>query len=115
MALGRKTGGRKKGTPNKANAARAALLSQALDGEDPLLFFADVLRNKEAPLELRFAAAKELAPYRHPRLSSTEANVNANVTYADLLDMVAKEEAKAKGCAQEAAVDLQAAVAMARG
>jgi hypothetical protein len=33
---------------------------------------ADVLANEQAPLELRFQAAKELAPYVHPRLASVE-------------------------------------------
>jgi hypothetical protein len=35
--------------------------------------FADLLKNESAPLELRFAAAKELAPYVHPKLASIEA------------------------------------------
>ena len=70
----KKTGGRKKGTPNKKNAARAELLaSLKVSGHDPIAFFTSILRNKSAPLDLRFASAKELAPYVHPKLSSIEA------------------------------------------
>jgi 8-oxo-dGTP pyrophosphatase MutT (NUDIX family) len=32
----------------------------------------DLLANEEAPLDLRFQAAKELAPFVHPKLASTE-------------------------------------------
>jgi hypothetical protein len=38
-------------------------------GRDAITFFSELLRNEEAPLELRFQAAKELAPYVHPKLS----------------------------------------------
>jgi hypothetical protein len=69
-----KTGGRQKGTPNKKNADRARLLAELkVDGKDPVSFFASILKNEDAPLDLRFAAAKELAPYAHPKLSSIEA------------------------------------------
>jgi hypothetical protein len=69
----KKTGGRQKGTPNKKNAARAEILaSLKVSGHDPIAFFTSILRNKSAPLDLRFQAAKELAPYVHPELSSVE-------------------------------------------
>jgi hypothetical protein len=69
-----KTGGRQKGTPNKRTVERRrALEAIRASGKDPLTFFGDLLRNEAAPLDLRFAAAKELAPYVHPRLSSVEA------------------------------------------
>ena len=38
-------------------------------------FFADLLGNEAAPLDLRFQAAKELAPFVHPRLASVEARM----------------------------------------
>lgn len=74
MAKGRKTGGRKKGTPNKNNYGRQqALQKLKASGKDPVTFFAQILANESAPLELRFASAKELAPYMHPKLASIEA------------------------------------------
>jgi hypothetical protein len=72
----KKTGGRQKGTPNKKTAERAKIIAAiTASGKDPITFFADLLRNESAPLDLRFAAAKELAPYVHPKLASIEARV----------------------------------------
>ena len=69
-----KTGGGKKGTPNKRTVQRQQLLANIkASGTDPISFFSDLLQNESVPLELRFQAAKELAPYVHPRLSSIEA------------------------------------------
>jgi hypothetical protein len=65
--------GRPKGSRDKGKAAIAALT--ALGGETPIALWTSVLTNKEAPLELRLAVARDLAPYVHPKLSSTEAKV----------------------------------------
>jgi hypothetical protein len=63
----RKTGGRKKGTPNKRTVERNRQLADLkVSGQDPIAFFTSILRNESAPLDLRFQAAKELAPYVHP-------------------------------------------------
>ena len=71
-----KTGGRQKGTPNKRTAERqAAIAAIKASGKSPIDFFNDLLKNEEAPLELRFSAAKELAPYVHPKLASVESRV----------------------------------------
>jgi len=68
-----KTGGRKAGTPNKRTVERQrAIEAIKASGRDPISFFADLLRNEAAPLELRFQAAKELAPYVHAKLASVE-------------------------------------------
>src|SRR5215813_9832431 len=70
----KKSGGRQKGTPNKRTVerqeARAAIRAS---GKTPMAFFADILGNEQALLDLRFAAARELAPFVHPKLSSIEA------------------------------------------
>lgn len=59
-----KTGGRKKGTPNK----RTQILEQkAAEGITPLDFLLSVLRNEELPVEIRLDAAKAAAPFIHPR------------------------------------------------
>ena len=69
----RKTGGRQKGTPNKRTAERQeAIAVIKASGTSPMAFFADLLGNEQAPLELRFQAAKELAPFVHPKLASVE-------------------------------------------
>lgn len=68
-----KTGGRKKGTPNKANTAQAArAVALAASGLTPLEYMLHILRNESADKVDRFEAAKAAAPYIHPRLAAIE-------------------------------------------
>ena len=70
MARGRKTGGRQKGTRNRATEeARAAA---AASGIVPLDYMLAVMRDPAADHKRRDAMAIAAAPYLHPRLSSTE-------------------------------------------
>ena len=70
MAKGVKTGGRKKGTPNKASAAKAAAV--AASGLTPMEFMLQTMRDIGQPLNVRLDAAKSCAPYVHPKLSAVE-------------------------------------------
>ncbi len=70
MARGAKYGGRVKGTPNKATAAKAEAIASS--GLTPLDFMLDVMRDQRNPLHLRASAAKDAAPYVHPRLANIE-------------------------------------------
>lgn len=70
MALGQKTGGRQKGTPNKATAAKVQEI--AATGETPLDYMLRIMRDNLLDYELRFEAAKAAAPYVHPKLSAVE-------------------------------------------
>ncbi len=63
-----KTGGREKGTPNKASTKREAEIKAS--GLTPLDFMLKVLRDESAPDEDRQWAAQSAAPYVHPRLSA---------------------------------------------
>ena len=86
----RKTGGRQKGTPNKCTAERqVAIAAIKASGKSPMAFFADLLGNEQAPLELRFQAAKELAPYVHPKLASIESRTGG-MSHEDRLAELAK-------------------------
>ena len=81
----KKRGGRRKGSKNKRTVERANVLAAIkASGKDPVSFFADLLRNESAPLERRFQAAKELAPYIHPRLASVESRAGGR-THEDRL------------------------------
>jgi hypothetical protein len=64
-----KSGGRKKGTPNKATRWKLHL-----EGKEykPLDFLLGVMWNGQAPMELRFKAAIAAAPYCHPQLRSVD-------------------------------------------
>jgi hypothetical protein len=89
----RKTGGRQKGTPNKRTVERrSAIEAIKASGRSPIDFFNDLLRNEMAPLDLRFQAAKELAPYTHPKLSSVEARTGGKTHEQRLAELQRMEE-----------------------
>ncbi len=70
MALGRKTGGREKGTPNKKTQA----LIEKLDalGCDPVEGMANIAMDEGNPPELRGRMYAELAQYLYPKRRATE-------------------------------------------
>ncbi len=75
MAKGRKTGGRQKGTPNKARAAiiaavQAEIAEVVASGEAPLQYMLRVMRDPNADVARRDAMAVKAAPYLHPQLAS---------------------------------------------
>jgi hypothetical protein len=94
MAKGVKTGGRKKGTPNKATAEVAKAVADS--GMTPLQFMLDVMRGTPPPdadaaaiiafTTLRFEAAKAAAPYVHPKLSSIEHSGSISRPFEDQSD-----------------------------
>jgi hypothetical protein len=78
-----KYGGRKKGTPNKRDSEAALRAKQIADsGITPLEFFLAILRSTETVVgtdgksvdkysfEQRMEAAKNAAPYLHPKLQA---------------------------------------------
>ena len=74
MARGRKTGGRQKGTRNRAIAeARAAA---EVTGILPLAYMLEVMRDAKADQKRRDAMAMAAAPYLHPKLSTIDAKLN---------------------------------------
>lgn len=70
MALGKKTGGRSKGTPNKATSAKAAEIASS--GLTPLDYMLSVMRDEQNPRDVRLDAANKAAPYVHPKLAAVE-------------------------------------------
>lgn len=68
MALGRKTGGRQKGSRNRATEeARAAAKAT---GVLPLDYMLTVMRDPKADNRRRDAMAMAAAPYIHPKIST---------------------------------------------
>jgi hypothetical protein len=65
-----KTGGRRKGVPNKATAEKAAEI--AASGLTPLDYMLSVMRDETVPRPERVDAANKAAPYIHPKLASIE-------------------------------------------
>ena len=78
MAVGRKTGGRTKGTPNRASAEREAEI--AATGMTPLEYLTSIYRDVGADEAKRLDAAKAAAPYVHAKLSSIDATIGVDET-----------------------------------
>lgn len=70
-----KTGGRKKGTPNKVknkNSIERDALTLAGEGETPLAFMLRMMRDEKQTIDVRLSAAKAAAPYCHRILKAME-------------------------------------------
>lgn len=92
MAKGFKTGGRKKGTPNKRTEARerqvqeaaakiaAAMGGKAFDGDAHALLMA-IYKNEELPIELRADCAKAAIRFEKPALASTDNRITDTTRY----------------------------------
>jgi hypothetical protein len=73
MAWGRKTGGRKKGTPNKKTsvlAAQAEAVVAVAGGEEPIQYMLRIMNDSTVEVARRDAMARAAAPYRHPQLQA---------------------------------------------
>ena len=77
---GERRGGRQRGTPNRATAAKAAEISSS--GMTPLDYMISVMRDETAARPERLEAAAKAAPYVHPgsRRSSTPLRPNPRRT-----------------------------------
>jgi len=79
-----KTGGRKKGAPNRATLTLKEKLETI--GCDPLLELAKIAMSEKYPIEIRVRCLSEIAPYMYPKrkpvdLSSDKsAVINVNTT-----------------------------------
>ena len=95
MALGQKTGGRQKGTPNRATAERQAAIEAS--GLTPLDYMLSIMRDEEREASERLEAAKAAAPFVHPRLSTIQSDVNVTAkddSIAGLMERIALSGAK---------------------
>lgn len=111
MAKGQKTGGRKKGTGNKASSERLRKIAES--GLTPLDYMLTILRS-DMPPELkeriekdkldaevisavagwhaqRFEAAKASAPYVHPKLQTTTVKVPDGVEVRVIERVIVRE------------------------
>jgi hypothetical protein len=76
MAHGKKTGGRRKGTKNRATVEKEQFVAEVVssaktDGISPLEYMLQVMRDPTEDAVRRLDAAKSAAPFVHPRLSAT--------------------------------------------
>jgi hypothetical protein len=80
-----KTGGRKRGTPNKSTLDLAERL--VVLGCDPIGVLAQVCMNKKSPLDARIRCAIELASYLYPKRRPVE-NVNPQESTCEMKTVV---------------------------
>lgn len=78
---GTRIGGRQKGTPNKATAAKVAEIEAS--GLTPLDYMLSVMRDETNDRDTRLDAANKAAPYVHPRLASVEGNHRVQMSQED--------------------------------
>ena len=72
MALGYKTGGRQKGTPNKNRTALLAKLEDSFPTYDPLLSLVEIAQDPETDLSMRVDCHKTLASFIYPKMRTAE-------------------------------------------
>lgn len=84
MAVGKKTGGRTKGVPNKATAAKAEAV--AASGLTPLDYMLAVMRDETIASDRRDDMAKASAPYVHPKLAAVEHSGSVTLNHENALD-----------------------------
>lgn len=76
MALGKKTGGRQRGTPNKRTLEIQELLARL--NCDPIACMAQIAADERNPVELRARMLAELARYSYPRRTTVELEPTAS-------------------------------------
>lgn len=88
MARGgkRQGSGRRKGQVSEKTALRTRVATEALQsGLTPLDYMLGILRDTKQDAKDRFAAAKECAPYLHPRLAAVEHSGGVSITHESAL------------------------------
>lgn len=89
MAQGKKTGGRQKGSLNKATASRETEI--AASGLTPLNYMLKMLRDENQSAEDRKWAAQNAAPYVHPKLSAIAAKLDDDLDLRSWMIAAAEE------------------------
>lgn len=98
MAQGFKTGGRQKGTPNRATSDIRRAIAES--GEMPVEYMVRVMRDENADPSRRDNMARAAASYLHPRLptadNNSEINHNWVVRLPEVIEDMAEWEKKAQ-------------------
>lgn len=77
MALGAKTGGRIKGTPNKRTTDIQEMLESL--GCSPLESMAKIADDENVDVAIRLSALKDLASYLYPKRKAVELNASVDI------------------------------------
>ena len=87
-----KTGGRKRGTPNRVTTALEEKLNAI--GCDPVIELAKIAMNAKNPLEIRVRCLIEIAPYVFPKRRP----VDGSTDESKVINVTSKLDSSAGGC-----------------
>jgi hypothetical protein len=95
MAKGVKTGGRVKGSINKATAISKAITAELIEeakqaGKTPLAFMLDAMNDVGLEMPERLRAANNAAPYIHPKLATTEVKHSGAIEFKSITRRIVK-------------------------
>jgi len=86
---GKKTGGRKKGIPNRDTQEISEMLKEKFPDYHPVIALAAIANNKKVDLSLRLQANKEVAKYVCPQLKAMELNFhNSTLPEITIIEIV---------------------------
>lgn len=108
MRGGKRNGaGRKAGSQTKRT--QEIIAQASANGITPLEFMLSVLQDASKPFDQRYSAARDAAPYMHPRLASSTVKINDKRSVADLdtAELIAslQQEGHAEGASSPEARD----------
>ncbi len=79
MAIGKKTGGRVAGKPNKDKEELKQLMAKKHPNYNPVIALADIANDDSNDVNIRLQAHKEVAKYIEPQLKSSEVKSTSEV------------------------------------
>lgn len=102
-----KTGGRKRGTPNKRTEDLVERIKEAM-GEDwcPIVALARIAEDEETSLDMRVKCLSEIAPYLQPKRKATEHNVGKTLEELVMSYSADQAETARERVAQQIAADM---------
>ena len=80
MAKGLKTGGRKKGVPNKKTLDFLEILQENFNNFNPVIELINISKDKKTPLETKVSILKDLSSYLYPKRKACDINANIDTT-----------------------------------
>ena len=72
MAIGKKTGGRTKGTPNAERKELNELMKERFPNWHPVIGMAEIANDETLEVDIRLSAMKEVSKYIAPQLKAIE-------------------------------------------
>jgi hypothetical protein len=79
MALGRKTGGRKKGTPNRRSNELQTLVNSTYKHFNPVMGMVEIYYKTDTPDDVKIDILKALSPYWYPRRKAITAESDSKL------------------------------------